>query len=37
MNGNLAYWQLDFTVENQANLAQDCMVYVGKIQELKGA
>ena len=26
MNGNLAYWQLDFTVESQANLAPDCMV-----------
>ena len=26
MKENLAYWQLDFTVENQANLAQDCMV-----------
>ena len=26
MNENLAYWQLDFTVESQANLAQDCMV-----------
>ena len=23
MNGNLAYWQLDFTVESQANLAPD--------------
>ena len=26
MNENLAYWQLDFTAESQANLAQDCMV-----------
>ena len=26
MNGNLAYLQLDFTVESQANLAPDCMV-----------
>ena len=26
MNGNLAYWQLDFTVESQANLASDYMV-----------
>ena len=25
MNENLAYWQLDFTLESQANLAPDCM------------
>ena len=34
MNENLAYWQLDFTVESQANLAPDCMVMQEKSKSL---
>ena len=36
MNGNLAYWQLDFTVESQANLAPDCMVMLEKFKSFRG-
>ena len=36
MNGNLAYLQLDFTVESQANLASDCMVMQEKSKSLGG-
>ena len=36
MNGNLAYLQLDFTVESQANLAQDCMVMQEKSKSFRG-
>ena len=36
MNENLAYWQLDFTVESQANLAPDCMVMQEKSKSFRG-
>ena len=36
MNGNLAYLQLDFTVESQANLAPDCMVMQEKSKSFRG-
>ena len=35
MNGNLAYWQLDFTVESQANLPEDCMVMQEKSKSFR--
>ena len=36
MNGNLAYLQLAFTVESQANLAADCMVMQEKSKSFRG-
>ena len=36
MNENLAYWQLDFTVESQANLAKECMVIQEKSESFRG-
>ena len=36
MNENLAYWQLDFTVVSQANLAPDCMVMQEKSKSFWG-
>ena len=36
MNGNLAYLQLAFTVESQANLAPDCMVMQEKSKSFWG-
>ena len=36
MNGNLAYWQLDFTIESQANLPEDCMVIQEKSKSFPG-
>ena len=36
MNRNLSYWQLDFTVESQANLAPDCVVMQEKSKSFRG-
>ena len=35
MNGNLAYWQFDFTVESQANLAPNCNVMQEKSKSFR--